>query len=58
MVTEQKEASLAAIDALRQKLVDSKSTLPQKYRVLFSLRNLTDSESHKALMQGMGYHIV
>lgn len=42
----------AAIEALLSKLVNPNSSLSEKYRVLFSLRNLSGSASHGALLQG------
>ena len=45
-------ADAAVVEALRRKLGDPSTTLPQKYRVLFSLRNLQGQEAHAAMLQG------
>ena len=44
----------AVVAALRGKLGDPASTLPQKYRVLFSLRNIAGEEAHAAMLTGEG----
>ena len=40
------------VQALRRKLADPSTTLPQKYRVLFSLRNIAGEEAHGAMLVG------
>ncbi len=37
---------------LKKKLVDPNSSLPEKYRVLFSLRNVKGAAAHDALELG------
>lgn len=46
------EAAPEVIGALEAKLTDPTSTLAQKYRVLFSLRNLAGEQAHRALEAG------
>lgn len=40
------------VSRLRAKLLDPNTSLPEKYRVLFSLRNLAGKEAHEALLTG------
>ena len=40
------------VEELRLKLTQPGISLPEKYRVLFSLRNLKGSSAHQALVQG------
>lgn len=51
-----READPAAVAKLRNKLVDSSTTLSQKYRILFSLRNLAGSDAHEAMLLGISCH--
>lgn len=37
---------------LHRKLTDPTTSLPHKYRVLFSLRNISGSDAHKAMLEG------
>lgn len=46
------EVDPAVVADLRAKLVDPATALPEKYRVLFSLRNVKGHEAHEALTQG------
>lgn len=46
------ESAPEVIEDLRQKLTDPTSSLPEKYRVLFSLRNVKGPLAHQALLQG------
>ncbi|KXZ51717.1 hypothetical protein GPECTOR_11g165 [Gonium pectorale] len=39
----------SVVQELKQKLIDPKTTLPEKYRVLFSLRNTRGAAAHEAL---------
>jgi len=52
-----READPAAVAKLRNKLVDSSTTLSQKYRILFSLRNLAGSNAHEAMLLGNPRHL-
>lgn len=47
-----READAAVIEALKGKLLDPNTSLPEKYRVLFSLRNIKGSDAHDALLTG------
>jgi hypothetical protein len=47
-----READGAVIAALRSKLVGQSTSLPEKYRILFSLRNVKGQEAHDALLTG------
>lgn len=49
---ELKEASPEVVTSLEAKLKDPSSTLAQKYRVMFSLRNLAGEAAHRALETG------
>ena len=49
------EADPAVVADLTRKLVDPATTLPEKYRVLFSLRNVKGQAAQDALVQG-SYH--
>ncbi len=40
------------VEALRLKLLSPKTSLPQKYRVLFSLRNIAGEAARQALAEG------
>ena len=40
------------VEALRVKLLSPKTSLPQKYRVLFSLRNIAGEAARQALAEG------
>lgn len=42
----------AKVEQLRVKLVQPDIELPEKYRVLFSLRNVKGGAAHAALVQG------
>jgi deoxyhypusine monooxygenase len=41
-----------AVASLRAKLESGDTPLPEKYRVLFSLRNIEGQEAHEALALG------
>jgi hypothetical protein len=43
-----------AVDSLRAKLLDQSLDLPQRFRVLFSLRGVATSEAADALLAGTG----
>lgn len=43
---------------LKQKLLDPKTTLPEKYRILFSLRNVKGAAAHDALTLGAARGVV
>lgn len=49
---ELREADPAVIAQLESKLVAPDTSLPEKYRVLFSLRNVSGSEAQHALHKG------
>lgn len=48
----EREVDPAVVRSLRQKLADPAVSLQQKYRVLFSLRNIAGSEAHEAMLLG------
>jgi hypothetical protein len=52
MVGIEREADPLVVEGLRRKLIDSSTSLSQKYRVLFSLRNISGANSHLAIMEG------
>lgn len=47
------EVASAKIEELRKELVRPGANLPEKYRVLFSLRNVKGPEAHEALLQAL-----
>lgn len=47
------EAEPETVQKLHQKLVHEETGLPEKYRVLFSLRNVKGNLAHEALLTGM-----
>ncbi len=47
-----KEALPGTVAALRAKLVDPSTPLPERYRVMFSLRNVAGPEAQAALVEG------
>lgn len=47
------QAEPETVAKLRAKLLDPNTNLPEKYRVLFSLRNLAGQEAHEALLTGV-----
>ncbi|KAG2501308.1 hypothetical protein HYH03_001106 [Edaphochlamys debaryana] len=47
------EVDDSVVADLRAKLVDPKTSLPEKYRVLFSLRNVKGTAAHEALLQAL-----
>eukprot|EP00967_Tisochrysis_lutea_P110074 scaffold171773_cov18-Tisochrysis_lutea.AAC.1 len=47
------QASAEAIHSLHAKLVDPSTSLPEKYRVMFSLRNVEGDLANKALLQAL-----
>ena len=49
-----KAVDAEVVAALRRKLVQPGSTLSQKYRVLFSLRNLPGPAAGEAIVEGTG----
>jgi hypothetical protein len=46
------EAPEDVVSSLERKVIDSTSSLPEKYRVLFSLRNVAGTAATKALITG------
>ena len=50
-------ADPAVVAKLRAKLTDPSTTLAQKYRILFSLRNLAGPEAHEAMLLGNAFQI-
>ncbi len=46
------EAPGEVIQALRQKVLDARTSLPAKYRALFALRNLKGSSAEAAIIDG------
>jgi hypothetical protein len=46
------EAAPGVVQTLEGKLKDPATQLPEKYRVLFSLRNVAGSDAHAALVTG------
>ncbi len=46
------EDSEVAVQALLSRLKNPATSLSEKYRILFSLRNLPGSTSHNALLEG------
>lgn len=46
------EADAETVESLRQKLLDPNTSLPEKYRVMFSLRNVAGHAAHEALLTG------
>ena len=52
-----READPEVVAKLRTKLADSSTTLSQKYRILFSLRNLAGSDAHDAMLLGNSRHL-
>lgn len=49
----ERQADAEVIAALRSKLRHESTQLAQKYRVLFSLRNLKGLEAHAAMLEGV-----
>ena len=49
-----KAVDAAIVAALQSKLVQPDTTLSQKYRVLFSLRNIPGSAAGQAIVEGTG----
>lgn len=49
------DADEAVVHDLQQKLIDSNTTLPEKYRVLFSLRNVKGAAAYDALELGVAF---
>lgn len=47
-----KTADPATVAVLRQKLANPATTLSQKYRILFSLRNVPGSDAEEAMLLG------
>lgn len=50
-----RDADDAVIAALKSKLQNCSTSLPEKYRILFSLRNLKGPAAHDALQTGSFY---
>lgn len=48
----EREVEPHVIEALRLKLTDPATSLPQRYRVLFSLRNIQGPQAHAAMLEG------
>lgn len=48
-----KRTDIDVVATLRHKLVQPETTLSQKYRVLFSLRNIPGSAAESAIVQGI-----
>ncbi len=47
-----RQADPAVVEALRCKLVGGSTSLAQKYRVLFALRNISGVKAHEAMLEG------
>ncbi len=52
----EKQVDPQVVEALKRKLVDPSTSLPQRYRVLFSLRNIQGPEAHAAMLEGADVH--
>lgn len=50
-------SSISDIESLKQTLMDENKTLFERYRAMFSLRNLSTTESINALGEGKIYNI-
>lgn len=48
----EREVEPHVVEALQRKLKDPKTSLAQRYRVLFSLRNIQGSKAHAAMLEG------
>ncbi len=48
----QATASPAVVSALQAKLLDPATSLPHKYRILFSLRSVAGAEAEAAILRG------
>ena len=48
-----REVEPSKVELLRQQLVDADTSLPAKYRLLFSLRNIAGRGAHDAMLLGM-----
>jgi hypothetical protein len=51
-MVQQKDDAAIVVDSLLQNLKNPATSLSQKYRILFSLRNLKGAESQAALIEG------
>lgn len=51
-----KQADAKTVAVLRQKLTQPNTTLSQKYRILFSLRNIAGPDAEEAMLQGATQH--
>ncbi|GAB4823292.1 hypothetical protein N2152v2_010338 [Parachlorella kessleri] len=49
----EKKVEPSVVEALKRKLTDPSTSLPQRYRVLFSLRNVQGAEAHAAMLEGL-----
>ena len=47
------EANPEVVAELRRKLLHPSTSLQQKYRVLFSLRNIKGKQAHEAMLAGV-----
>ena len=52
-----REVDPSVVAKLKLKLSDSSTTLPQKYRILFSLRNIAGPDAHEAMLLGKETYI-
>jgi hypothetical protein len=48
----EREAAAGVVDCLRDRLADAQTSLAEKYRILFSLRNIAGSEAESAMLDG------
>lgn len=46
----------SVVEKLEQALVQQSTPLSDKYRILFSLRNISGDEAHRAMLKGMVEH--
>ncbi len=51
-MAELKEVDAEVVQGLRDKLLGAETPLPEKYRCLFSLRNVAGQAAHEALLEG------
>jgi deoxyhypusine monooxygenase len=51
-MAELREVDPSVVAVLREKLAHQSTTLPEKYRILFSLRNIAGKDAHDAMLLG------
>lgn len=51
-MAELREVDPGVVKLLREKLADPSTTLPEKYRILFSLRNIAGKHAQEAMLLG------